>query len=126
MRFLTLFTALLALSACAAQPARTATSPADSMGRTPSSHAAKPKITARQMLGQSDAWLLANLGEPHFMRADRVANIWQYKNGTCMLNVFLYGDELSATALKHVLHFDARDNTGQNTDREHCLSVLQE
>ncbi|MBL4613504.1 MAG: hypothetical protein JKY27_01330 [Magnetovibrio sp.] len=87
---------------------------------------AKPKITSQQLLGQGGAWVVAKLGTPVFRRADRTANIWRYKNGHCVLNVFLYEDENSASSQPRVLHFDARDAYGYNTDREHCLAALQE
>jgi len=98
----------------------------------------KPKITTAQLLGQSDAWLREKMGEPAFKRADMQANLWQYKNGVCVLNVFLYADDNAPgnppgnapnnaeNTPAHVLHFDARDTQGRNTDRDHCLSVLQD
>lgn len=85
-----------------------------------------PKITSQQLLGQGGPWVIAKLGDPEFMRADRTANIWQYKNGHCVLNVFLYADENEQALEPRVLHFDARDNQGSNTDREHCLALLQD
>lgn len=112
--------ALLTLAACAQPGQRLATT--DAASATP----AKDKITAAQLLGQSDAWLLDKMGAPHFKRTDRVANIWQYKNGACVLNVFLYADAPEAPSPARVLHFDARDASGDNTDRDHCLSVLQD
>ena len=64
------------------------------------------------------------LGEPTFKRADMHAKLWQYKNAECMLNVFLYVDDKTAPA--HVLHFDARNALGFDTDRAACLSALQD
>jgi len=135
VRFLTLAAALITLSACAAGPdeerPRTAAQTATTTNRAttdraPAGQAAKIKVTAQHLLGQNDAWLVAHLGHPAFKRADRVANIWQYKNHHCMLNVFLYADENNAAAPKRILHFDARDSNGHNTDREQCLSMLQD
>lgn len=139
MRFLTLAAALITLSACAAGPDEErprATNQATSQtaattnhattDRTPAGQSAKIKVTAPQLLGQNDAWLVAHLGHPTFKRADRVANLWQYKNHHCMLNVFLYADETDTAAPKRILHFDARDTNGHNTDRERCLNVLQD
>lgn len=114
------------LNACGAAPdaAPPAVSPetVDGGASAPS----KSKITAPQMLGQSDAWLRQHLGEPHFARADLNAHIWQYKNGHCVLNVFLYPDGADAPSPARVLHFDARDLGGRNTDRAQCLSLLQD
>lgn len=122
MRHISLIAALLVVSACA-QPGQ------NPPATTPETvHVAKPKIVSAQLLGQSDGWLLEKMGEPHFKRADRVANIWQYKNASCVLNVFLYADDNQTAAVPstHVLHFDARDGHGQTTDRDVCLSVLQD
>jgi len=123
MRRISLLAALLAVAACA-QPSQ---QPPATTPETVQAH--KPKIVSAQLLGQSDTWLLEKMGEPHFKRADRVANIWQYKNAACVLNVFLYGTEAQPTATPqttHVLHFDARDGQGKTTDRDVCLSVLQD
>lgn len=117
--------AALALGACAAPNGAPPAVTPDTVEAQPQKPA-KPKVTAAQLLGQSDAWVMAQLGEPHFKRADRQANIWQYKNGVCVLNVFLYADEAGTPSPAHVLHFDARDLRGGNTDRDHCLNVLQD
>lgn len=115
--------ALIGLAACAQPDNRPpAVTPETVKGGEP----AKIKITAREMLGQSNGWLMAKLGEPAFKRADRVANIWQYKNSHCVLNVFLYADDAGPSAPTRILHFDARDAHGDNTDRDQCLSVLQD
>ncbi|MCR4377803.1 MAG: hypothetical protein NUV50_06890 [Rhodospirillales bacterium] len=136
MRFLTLAALLITLSACAAGPdeerprattaAQTTATHYATADQPPAGGPAKIKVTAQQLLGQNDAWLVAHLGHPTFRRADRVASLWQYKNHQCMLNVFLYADESNAAAPKRILHFDARDSNGHNTDREHCLTVLQD
>ena len=86
---------------------------------------AKPKITSAQLLGKGGSWVKSKLGEPTFVRAEKTANIWQYKNHVCVLNVFLYieGEDLSQP---HVLHFDARNAKGANTDRDRCLAMLQD
>jgi len=135
MQKLIILTAVLALAACAAptaphspavtpetvsnEPAAPIASP--TVGVTT---VAKPKITSAQLLGKGGSWVKSKLGEPTFVRAEKAANIWQYKNHVCVLNVFLYveGDDLSQP---HVLHFDARNAKGANTDRNRCLAVLQ-
>jgi len=122
--FFPLAAAALALSACA-QPSA---SPAPVTTLTPvQDQPAKPKITTAQLLGQGGSWVEAHLGEPAFVRSERTANIWQYKNDVCVLNVFLYADDDAQKEGKaRVLHFDARDAQGTNTDRDTCLSALQD
>lgn len=127
--------AALALGACApADRAPPATTPetVESQPATAPEPAPppKPKITTAELLGRADTWVVAKLGEPAFRRTDRHANIWQYKNGTCVLNLFLYDDVIDGQVRDggpaHVRHFDARDTQGQATDRDACLSALQE
>ena len=124
--FPALILAAAALSACApANQAPPATTPQTvEAPKAPP----KPKITTVQLLGQTDSWLLEKMGEPAFRRTDRHANLWQYKNGSCVLNVFLYADGQAAadSAPTRVLHFDARTLEGGNADRAQCLSILQD
>lgn len=136
MRHLILCTALLSLAACTqpgGQPpgGEPPVITPDTVEIKPSKPKVtrKPKITTAQLLGQSDAWLLAKLGDPTFKRTDMPANLWQYKNGQCVLNVFLYTDtdaKIAPDTPAHVLHFDARDTHGLDTDRDACLSALQD
>ena len=114
------------LGACA--PANQAARPAPSQDTAAQQAPAKPKITATELLGQTNGWLLAKLGEPAFRRTDRHANMWQYKNATCVLNVFLYAEDTSDNGgtASRVLHFDARTLGGGNADRAACLSALQD
>ena len=109
----------LVVSACAAQQAKPVASPSTIAAP------AQPKITAVQLLGKSQGWVLEHIGEPAFMRTDMHATIWLYKNSHCVLNVFLYAGEPTDPAPAKVLHFDARDTHGHNTDRDMCLSALQ-
>ncbi|MBL4748343.1 MAG: hypothetical protein JKY17_06130 [Magnetovibrio sp.] len=83
----------------------------------------KPKVTAENVLGKDDAWLRATLGEPTFIRADLHANIWQYKNESCVLSLFLYPDTDTSPTLS-IMHFDARDALGHNMDRDRCLATF--
>lgn len=86
----------------------------------------KEKFTAAQLLGKTDAWVLEQMGEPHFKRADILANLWQYKNSQCVLNLFLYAENPAIPTPVRVLHFDARDPKGRSTDRVACLDGLQQ
>jgi len=134
MRTLPILMTALALAACAAPPQNIAPAvtpetvkltPADLAPKAAPTVAVqreKPKITSQQLLGQGGAWVKAQLGDPGFVRTDQSAHLWQYKNGSCVLNVFLYPDEGNAP---RVLHFDARNSNGGNTDRDRCLALLQ-
>lgn len=116
--------AAVVLSACAPSPDKLAPATTQNTveNEAESDQPSKPKITSAQLLGQGGSWVVAQLGAPAFVRTERTANIWQYKNGVCVLNVFLYTDD---KARPRVLHFDARNAQGTNTDREACLNALQ-
>ena len=85
----------------------------------------RPRITAEQLLGRDATLLRASLGKPDFLRRDGGAEIWQYKNGTCVLNIFLYDETPSKSGAKRALHFDARSLDGKVADREACLKTVQ-
>jgi hypothetical protein len=44
----------------------------------------------RSLTGQD---LIARIGTPDFVRRDPPAEIWQYRNATCVLDVFLFQEE---------------------------------
>ncbi len=44
----------------------------------------------RTLLGLEQHQVMALLGEPSFKRRDDPAQIWQYRDSTCVLDVFLY------------------------------------
>lgn len=112
---------VLGLTACGGGASKTVETQAPTEPTQPAKPA-KPKITTDQLLGAKGPWLLSQMGQPDFSRQDLNAHIWQYKNATCVLNVFLYdeGEDFK------VLHFDARDTDKKNTDRAACLSALQD
>ncbi|MCW8914235.1 MAG: hypothetical protein OQK24_00115 [Magnetovibrio sp.] len=113
----------LSLSACASGQAAKPTPPKPTAAPVAPVKPVVPKITSQQMLGQSGPWLMTQLGKPAFTRQDQSAHIWQYKNKACVLNVFLYHDEPETL---QVMHFDARHADGSNTNRDACLSKLQD
>lgn len=118
MRKLFVLSLVLLASACAPGQSGPVTTPVDP------AHA-QPEISSVELLGKSQGWVTSHLGEPAFMRTDMHATIWLYKNDHCVLNVFLYAGEPTDPAPAKVLHFDARDTHGDNTDRDACLSALQ-
>ncbi|MGY8959283.1 MAG: hypothetical protein ACKVKG_07095, partial [Alphaproteobacteria bacterium] len=56
-----------------------------------------------RLIGMDGAAVAALLGPARFVRRDGAAEVWQYRNEHCVLDVFLYGrDHLN------VAHFDLR------------------
>jgi hypothetical protein len=72
---------------------------------------AAPEMTrqpaAQPLTGLSAQQVVALLGEPDFRRAEPPAELWQYRNADCVLDLFLYADAAGA----HVVHSETRDRS---------------
>ncbi len=76
-----------------------------------------------RLLGLSKDQLEALLGAPGFTRRDPPAEIWQYANGTCILDVFLYA---AGNAYK-VTYVEARGRSVVKVAKRECyLSLFEE
>ena len=64
------------------------------------------------------------LGAPDFGRRDGPAEILQYRNGTCILDIFLYKESANESFL--VAHVEARNLDMQEVPGEDCLRSLRE
>ena len=63
------------------------------------------------------------MGPPAFRRRDDPALVWQYRSGTCILDVFLYRQG----AAYSVAHFEVRGLSVVEVDRNACfLDLLRE
>lgn len=76
---------------------------------TTATHRGVADIRPDQLLGLDGDRLTATLGPADFRRADGPAEIWQYRDGTCVLDLFLYADP-AAGGLR-VEHVDVRDRS---------------
>jgi len=74
--------------------------------------------------GLARSELTTLLGAPDFGRRDGPAEMLQYRNGICILDVFLYRE--SANAAFHVAHVEARNLKMQSVPGEDCLRSLRE
>ncbi len=77
-------------------------------------------------MGLSAGGVTALLGHPDYRRRDKPAEIWQYRNGACVLDLFLYS---AGGAPAKVNHMDFRRlGTNKNkaglSDRECFRSFL--
>ncbi len=52
-------------------------------------------------MGLDPTQLTGMLGEPTFVRRDGGGEIWQYRDGACVLHLFLYNDDRAAR-VEHV------------------------
>lgn len=107
---------LTGLSACVEPPSSRQTAPAalpaqpdnDANGLTlrqtgPLAPREEPRRTAdpRVLVGLTGAEVADLLGRPGFVRRDAPAEIWQYRGGDCVLDVFLY-TEPGGARVQHV------------------------
>ncbi len=78
------------------------------------------------VMGLSAGGVTALLGPPDYRRRDRPAEIWQYRNAACVLDLFLYSAEGAPAKVNHMdfrrLGTD-RDKAGLS-DRECFRSFL--
>lgn len=104
----------LALAACAAPPAEPPPASALAAPAEPAKPvipAAAPAPAARaldRLVGLRAPQLAALLGRPDLRRRDGHAEIWQYRAGACVLDVFLY-DENGGP---RVAHAETRSRAG--------------
>ena len=79
-----------------------------------------PKINSLQNLTDSEVFAL--LGPPSFKRSDNAAEIWQYRNYNCTLDLFLY-ESLDTTAHK-VAYYEVRLKPGQGLTKSECFKFV--
>ncbi len=94
-------------------------------GSETSTHAFAPaNLRADQLSGLDRGELTALLGAADFDRRDGPAEILQYRNGICTLDIFLYRE--SANGAFRVAHVEARNLDMQNVPGDECLQSLRE
>jgi len=71
-------------------------------------------------MGLAPAALSTVLGEPELIRREAPAEIWQYRNDNCVLDVFLY----ETAGRREVTYVEARDGTAQKIEARTCLNEL--
>jgi hypothetical protein len=74
----------------------------------------------QQLMGIEPGALGTILGEPELIRHEAPAEIWQYRNDACVLDVFLY----DTAGRREVTYIEARDGTAQRMDIRACLHTL--
>ena len=122
-RFLLAGTGLLLLAACSA------TTPAPPQAEIPPGPpaAAEPPAAAvhapapPSLTGLSADEVVAALGEPDFRRTEPPAELWQYRSGDCVLDVFLYRDPSG----EHVVLSQARDRSLVHAGSGRCAAGLE-
>jgi hypothetical protein len=117
---------LLSLGACAGAPPApepVATPPAAATLITappPVAAARPPAPTPAVLKGLSDRAVTRLIGAPAFRRIDDPGAIWQYRDGTCLLDLYLHADG----PVYRVRHFEFRPRGGETINPDHCFARL--
>jgi hypothetical protein len=91
---------------------------------TSTSALAPANLGPDHLSGLARTELTALLGTADFDRRDGPAEILQYRNGTCILDVFLYRE--SANGAFRVAHVEARNLDMRKVTGADCLRSLRE
>ncbi len=122
--------ALVVLGACQAPPKPAVVPPVtETPGAVPEAALPDPATAAlppepiinddpQQLMGLDPIALSAVLGEPELVRREAPAEIWQYRNESCVFDVFLYD---TADGRK-VTYIEARDDDAQQIETRACLN----
>lgn len=76
-----------------------------------------------QLLGMSRADIIKHLGPPSFQRRDRTALLLRYREGRCILDLFLYPRGQSEAG-KAVDYIEARAANGQRIETRPCIDAV--
>ena len=79
-----------------------------------------PKMSTLQSLTSNQVFAL--LGKPSFKRSDNPAELWQYSNNNCTLDLFLYKN--LETAVSSVTYYETRMKPGQVLTKNECFEIV--
>ena len=81
-----------------------------------------PKIDddPARLMGLDRAGLAKLLGDPELTRREPPAEIWQYRGGSCVFDVFLYEE----AGRQRVTYLEARDGAARRVGARGCLNEL--
>lgn len=75
------------------------------------------------IVGYNGAALESLFGTPSFTRRDPPAELWQYRNDHCTLDLFLYEDTSGKYSVEHL---EFRETDSSSDSHEHCLRLIIE
>ena len=102
-------------------PAAPAAAPAKPDRPPPAQIVSLPPI---QLLGMSRDDIIKNLGQPAFQRRDRTALLLRYREGDCILDLFLYPRDPSGPD-KAVDYIETRASDGQKIETKPCIEAIR-
>jgi len=75
-----------------------------------------------RLMGLGTGELTRMLGSPRFVRRDASAQLWRYRNTSCILDLFLYRG--AALPEYFVSHIEARRSEGGTAQKRDCFGAL--
>lgn len=82
-------------------------------------------VTPEHLSGLDETALGELLGQPTVIRREAAAEIWQYRTGACVLDLFLYAEPPEADG--RVTHLEARNSRDASpADARACLASLSD
>lgn len=115
-----LLAGLMGLQGCGGAPAHPPGAAGLDNGGTGPSH---PFPKASKLLGMTQENLVTAFGQPGLQRKDPPAELWQYRDQRCALNLYLYPPQTGSGRLK-VDHFDITSATENSMSDKDCLYSL--
>ena len=107
-------------SASSNQRDQTASRPPDGGHKT-----SKP-LSPDRLIGQNQERLIRLLGVPSFKRRDPPAEVWRYRDQSCLLDLYLYPPKGSGAAGSlQVTFIEARTPQGPSAPVANCLNTLR-
>lgn len=82
--------------------------------------AAIVRADPHKLIGLERAQLTEFLGAPRFVRRDGPAQMWRYVGESCVLDVFMYGEDGALRAR----YYDVRSLTTARVSPQACVSLL--
>lgn len=98
-----------------------ASKPAETPPETPTKTVSVPPV---QLLGMSREDIVKHLGQPVFQRRDRTVLLLRYRQGRCVLDVYLYSGNQGGDG-KRVDYFEARADDGQLIETKPCIEAVR-
>jgi hypothetical protein len=98
--------------------------PAPTAALPPAEIPAAPPLPPEKLIGLDHAAITDLLGQPKFRRADAPAELWRYRAGRCILDLFLYPPKDTPGGALAVTHIEARLRDGTPTPAPRCLDAV--
>ncbi len=98
--------------------------PAPTAALPPAAIPAAPSLPPEKLIGLDHVAITDLLGPPRFRRADAPAELWRYRAGRCILDLFLYPPRGAPGGTLSVTHIEARLRDGTPSPTTRCLDAI--